>query len=581
MRYAIPLVILSLCLNIAGTRWAGPDDERISLVFGDTETVEAFSAEMLKSREELYQDIQYYDQAQKYEERQISVNLKDGRTIRANRTVIDAARSYLLRSYAPDEQATLKAISNMEPARLNFNPRFFFYGGLYLYPLAAFLWLLSLSGVITVRPDISYYFLHPEQMGMLFIAGKVFGAIFTSFAAYFVYKTGSRLYNSRTGLIAALIFSVTPAVTVWSHYLNPYAYTLFWMMLSLFLCTKLFDSDETRHYVFSGLSAGLTTGALSMYGLVVFSIPVIHFLKNLKNGFRAAVFSLFDRKIWLALLFFAAGFLAVNPCILTYLKQLSSEISSAAGYYPFRLSLVSVRHYLRYTVLAAFGLPAWLMVACGSLYALLKHRKEDVLLLLLLSAAVLYFSCAMTNYMHYGLFIVPLLILLGARLVDSLLARKNLLKIAGILSLSAVLVYTFSYSLSIDIAASRKNTRSAAGEWINESIPAGAVIGMMELPSPWRTPPFRYFDYRISVTGLNEGELKKTDPEYFIVEEHQWLRVYTYGRVRAFLKDYEELKKFENYPSVLGMQFRRDGNSPWDWPDINPEIIVFKRRANK
>ena len=534
---------------------------------------------MVKSRDELYQGMQYYLQPQQYEERLVKITAKNGKTLEVSRTLINSARSFLLRSYGPDEQATLKAISNMEPSRLNFNPRFFFYGGLYLYLLAAFLQLLSLFGIITVRPDISYYFLHPEQMGMLFTAGKVFGAIFASLAVYFVYKTGSRLYNRRTGLIAALVFSITPAVTAWSHYLNPYAFTLFWMMLSLFLCAKLFGSDETRYYAFSGLSAGLAAGSLVLYGFVVFSIPAIQFLKNLKNGFRAAVFSLFDRKIWFALLFFMAGFFLTNPYILTYFRHLSSEASTAATYFPFKLSLANIWYYLRHTVLAAFGLPAWLMAGCGCLYALLKREKEDILLLLLLFTAVVYFSCSMAHFMHYGLFIVPLLILLGARFVDRLLAQKGLFKIAGILSLAVILICTFSYSLSIDIAASRKNTRTAAGEWINKNIPAGAVIGMTELPSPWRTPPFNFFGYQLAITGWSESELKKASPEYFIVEEHQWLRGYTYGRMAVFLKDYEAHKKFENYPRILGLQFRRDGNAPWDWPDINPEIIVFRRRA--
>ena len=572
------IFILSLLLNIYGIWWAGPDKERLNLVFDNKETVEALSDEMVNSREDLYKGVWYYGQPPQYEEREITVAMGYGKSLRVNRSIIDSARSYLLRSYAPDEQAVLKALSNMNPSKLNFNPKFFSYGGLYLYLLGIFLKVLSMFRVITLSSNVSYYFLHPEQMGAIFTLGKVFGAVFTSLSIYFVYLVGSSLYSRRTGLIAALFFSITPAVVTWSHQMKPYTFTFFWMLLSLYMCIKLFNHDDIKHYIFAGLSAGLTAGSLFTYGIVVLCIPIIQFIKNIKNGVKSALFSLFEKKMWLGFLFFVIGFILVNPYFILSILSLT-ELRHVNSIWPFSFSFFSILYYLRHIVLAAFGLPVWLLIISGIVFAIFRRTKEDILLLLLLFPVIIYFSCSTTHWMHYGFFIVPILILLGARLMDSWLAQKKGWKVAGIFFLVVTLIYTFSYSLSIDIVAGRKNIRTIAGEWINENIPHQASIGMTGLPAPYWAPPFNFFKYKIIITYMKEEVLKKEKPEYFILSEYQWLRGCGYDKMMLYLKDYKEIKRFEKKLKFLFLEFSRNDNSPHDWYHFNPTILIFKRKS--
>lgn len=175
-KYLIILIIgLSFCLNLYGVWWAGPDEERLKLVFGgDKELVKTLTPEMAESWGELYEGIHYHHQPRGYKERNITVLMKNGKSVIINRSLLDSIRSYLLRSYAPDEQITLKSLSNMNPSKLDFNPNYYLWGGLFFYLLAIFFMILSKIGVIILNSDITYYFFHPNQIGMLFTIGKIY-----------------------------------------------------------------------------------------------------------------------------------------------------------------------------------------------------------------------------------------------------------------------------------------------------------------------------------------------------------------------------------------------------------------------
>lgn len=442
-KYVFLAFLLSLCLNIYGIWWAGPSDERIILVFSDHSMVDRLSPAMLQSRDDIYQGIEYYDQPQDYRDYDISIDGHNTQTVR--RSLLDSARSYLLRSYAPDEHATLKAIGNMNPSRFDFNPGFFLYGGLYIYTVSIFLKLMSIAGVVKTIPDISYYFMNPGQMGLLFTYGKLISALFVSAAVFFVYLCGELLFGRRAGLIAAFLFAVTPAVVVWSHYLNPHAFTLFWMMLSLFTVLRLYRSRKINDYIKSGFTAGLAAGSLLTYGFVILALPIVQFTINVKDGFRKAAASVLSKNMWIALVACIAGFLLVNPFWLFSLKQVVMEFNAASIHWRFAPTPGNLFYHFRHVIMAGLGFPLWLTSIFGFFAAVAGRRKEVLLLVILFLTALIYFSFSTTRFMHYGLFMYPLLILLAAGFLERLIAGKKLMRIAGL----TVLLAVFSYTLPI------------------------------------------------------------------------------------------------------------------------------------
>ena len=73
--------------------------------------------------------------------------------------------------------------------------------------------------------------------------------------------------------------------------------------------------------------------------------------------------------------------------------------------------------------------------------------------------------------------------------------RKNF-KLLGNIIVFFVLAWTFLYSISYTRIFMQKNIRDIAGEWINENIPEKAKIGLLQMPAPYRTPPFQFYRYR-------------------------------------------------------------------------------------
>lgn len=170
-------------------------------------------------------------------------------------------------------------------------------------------------------------------------------------------------------MIAAFIFSITPAVVYWSHcYAKPFAFALFWMILSLFMCLKLFNQNNNKSYILAGLSAGFVASSVLTYGFIFFSIPIIQFFKNSKKGIRIAFLSLVERKMWLALIFFIIGFFITNPHWIPDFKYAFADLKGVRAQYPFSLSISRFFYYLRHTLLSAFGFPELLLMICGIIY---------------------------------------------------------------------------------------------------------------------------------------------------------------------------------------------------------------------
>ena len=65
------------------------------------------------------------------------------------------------------------------------------------------------------------------------------------------------------------------------------------------------------------------------------------------------------------------------------------------------------------------------------------------------------------------------------------------------------------------------DTRTQAGEWIAKNIPAGATIGLMDVPWQFDTPPLDEKRYQIAVLKPERTALDESGPEWVIFSEYQ------------------------------------------------------------
>ncbi|MCD6407714.1 hypothetical protein J7L87_01525, partial [bacterium] len=83
-------------------------------------------------------------------------------------------RSYfnLIRTFHPDEEIIIKSLSNMNPEKFDFNPHYFVYPAFFIYIVGGVLFLLHLFEVVKLIPDITFYFLNPDEMAKLYLTGR-------------------------------------------------------------------------------------------------------------------------------------------------------------------------------------------------------------------------------------------------------------------------------------------------------------------------------------------------------------------------------------------------------------------------
>ncbi|MCM8762359.1 MAG: hypothetical protein NC929_03465, partial [Candidatus Omnitrophica bacterium] len=119
-----------------------------------------------------------------------------------------------------------------------------------------------------------------------------------------------------------------------------------------------------------------------------------------------------------------------------------------------------------------------------------------------------------------------------------------------------------------------------AGEWINTNISSGASIGLKEYPVAFRTPPFSFAKYKISVID-DITKYKGNLPDYFITGSFDW-RFSSYEEMKDCLSDYyEEFKVFNKVPHIFNIKFDiKSQRLPPDYCYFNPTIIIWKVKQN-
>ncbi|HOJ30683.1 MAG TPA: glycosyltransferase family 39 protein [bacterium] len=562
------IFLVGIFSHTKGINWGVSDNERISLVFGDHTTLENLINPMLQTHQDIREMQIYYGAPYPPDynpDEKISVGIK-GKKKSISREFINSMRSYLIRSYGADEQAVLASLSKINPSHLDFNPHFFEYGGIYLYPLGAFLKLCSMAGLINVNSNMSFYFKNPGEMGRIYTLSRIFGVLSFIFATIIFYLLCLLISkNQNISLVMAILFSITPGFVMWSHYLKPYTGGLFWVICTLYGVFKFFEKKQLKWMVVSSICSGFALSSVLSYGYVFFTVILSIFF--VANGVRGIL-----KNVAIAFICFIFSYFLLNPYVLLSFNEFVNELSYIQSYWRNSVTLENLKYFLTMSLRYGLGTGVWLVSVIFLIFSLYFSRDKQFLVILLsLLPAVLYFGIITGRWVHYSFVIYPyifLIILFGATKIGVK---------GSMLILLPVLIFTFIFSFAHVTLFCGKNIRSVAGDWVNKNIPENSSMGLLEAPSPWRTPPFQFLKYDIRI-GTPE-QIQK--PEYFIVSQYQWLRGGSFKDIKNLLADYEIIKEFRKEPVFLGLKFRQSDNIPYDWCHPNPIILIWKRKIQK
>jgi dolichyl-phosphate-mannose-protein mannosyltransferase len=329
-----------------------------------------------------------------------------------------------------------------------------------------------------------------------------------------VYLVAKRLYDARTGLLAAVLLAVAFSHCMNSSYANFDVPISFLVILSFYLVLRGLDHDRLRDFVYLGLVAGVLVGTkVTMIIAVIIPVAVIFILRLRKPPNGAAErpllreFGRWSLCLGLALIVFAVSNFHVIRHFGAFLahwkeqKYLWYDRSSV----PF--SAVP-EIWWRYTGIA-IGPPTVVLALIG----LFRLGRPDFAVKVSIVAYLVAHYVLLRHhfYARSAVEIAPLACLLAARACGSFLDHRIGKPIAYAAAASAIL---FSLTMSVRGVLTRlDDPRTKAARYLATEIPAGSTIG---IASPYRNP--RVASWQWPPLGKRQRSVNFLElPDYLIV----------------------------------------------------------------
>ena len=148
---------------------------------------------------------------------------------------------YRLFTHQPDEMITMMALAGMRPGELNFDPKLYQYGGLFIYPVGALIRVSGMLGLIEVRSDLGFYLDQPDEFGKFYLVARAYSAGWGVLGVLVVYALGRRLGGLHAGWLAALLYTLLPVVVCMAHEGKPHLPGAVLMLLAVWFALRHLD----------------------------------------------------------------------------------------------------------------------------------------------------------------------------------------------------------------------------------------------------------------------------------------------------------------------------------------------------
>jgi hypothetical protein len=516
-----------------------------------------------------------------------------------------------LRSYHPDEYVFLKSLSAMKPSELKLFPGFFGWPALQFYVSGVALKVSSWFGAVTLVRDMDFYFQHPERTARLYEVGRIITLLFAVGCILVVWRAAGRLFGPAGGNAAALLLAVVPLFTINARYWTADMPMLFWISLVFLFSTHILEGGGRRWYILGGIALGLAAATRYQGVAAAFLIAAAHGFRP--DGVVARAISPRSGKIarptmnkldasetwsermrrffcsedlWLAAAVSLAVFLACNPYIIArpgqFVQEFSGELQGSHDDW--------ARFALNGTLSVVTGLGPFFFFAIFAASFLAAIRRDRVMSFVLLGFGLpaLILFVGRPAMARYWMPVLPLPVLLIAWAFATMHRRgmerrKAGAKVAAPILLIIVLLATGWQSAAFGRLYSdpQYDTRTRAGEWIAQNVPAGSSIGVMSEPWQFELPPLDSRKFKIVISShfaFAEGQTL----DYILTSAFQYRPV----TLRVILNQplwseswigphrYAVMQRFEAWP--VGQKAAL-AYGPQDMRYANPVITISER----
>ena len=413
----------------------------------------------------------------------------------------------------PDERVVL--LGAFRIARGHPNPEFFYYPSMLFNMIGVVTWLVSKfyapHGVTLISPVT--YITDPTPY---YLIGRAVVAACGVVSVYLVFRLGKEAFSRSVGLLAALFLAVEPLHVRYSHVAVTDVPATMFGLLALLLFLRASRRRDARTLLLGALAAGLATGTKYNLGLLVVPGAIacwyVYRDQLAAHRLRALAARALRRVAAPMLLAFVIStpFAVLDPR--HFLGDFYRQNHIVAhGWLGFENVHNGYWYNLSVNLAGSLGIVLLALGLAGIVLALVKRTRADVILVPYLLVYYLYVSSWHELMDRYLLPIVPLLIVLAVRACLALAAvpivrrRGVVVAVAAALLLGAI-VLPARASINYSRSLSGTDVRTVAKAWIEQHLPATAVIAMEPYGPPLVT--------RLDLRYYTEASL--TTPSYLI-----------------------------------------------------------------
>ncbi|MFQ5924454.1 MAG: glycosyltransferase family 39 protein [Dehalococcoidia bacterium] len=489
------------------------------------------------------------------------------------------------RIHLPDWPPSLSQL--LDPEQSPLNPHFFSYGSLPIYLLKGVGSILS-----NFKESLAGFDLR--------LVGRGMAAVFDTGTVLLVYLLGRRLYNHRTGLLAAILVAFTVLSIQQAHFTTVDSMLTFLVALTVLFSAKVI-SKPTKPTMWAAVPIGLCLGlaiATKMSAVILLGVVATAYTLQCFEGqsdalakvsFRAGRIKSGLAGLGIVILMAMITIAVTEPYIFIDWKGFVAEtiwvrdaVVTRASDLPWTRQFINTTPYLyqiRHLSVWGMGLPLALAAWGGLLFtlatAIKRRRKSDLLLLSWILPFFLIVGAMEVKFIRYVLPLVPFLCLVAACLFSALYERVRgnwRPFIIGVIAL--VIASSVFYSFAHVSIYSKPRPVVQATQWANTNVDQEEIVAVEDWElllylGPYQVVRLRLYDEDSPEKMANIAE-QLHDADYIIVFTNR-----VYGTIPRLPQRYPLTSKYHellfsgelgfhlvycatSYPSLFGITIVND-----------------------
>jgi hypothetical protein len=384
-----------------------------------------------------------------------------------------------LHSMHPDEHKILEPLANMDPARLDFNPRHFDHPTLHIYLVGAALGLARVAGLIEVAESQQFYLHNPEEMGRVYLIGRLLTVLFGAGLLLIVAALAGRIVGPSGTWVAPLCVVASAPFVVHCHYLTTDLPLTFWIALSALASTS---RSRKRAVWWSAAIAGLAAGT-KYYGMIALVFPLYRVMSRRSSFVRPARTAAATALLALGVFALTSPYVVLAPRdFKTTGYDVWHEVFRRNGD-PQEIYLYTKKtgpgwlQYAGHVIPESVGLPLALASVAGLVLAVARRAPHRGVLLL---GTVPYFLLIGSMPFHLVKHSLPLLPFLGVGAAALLFQVRGVLRFVLSVALGLCVGFGLAHSVNHVWVLRTEDSRVAAGTWLEENVPESVPVAR-----PW------------------------------------------------------------------------------------------------